>query len=71
MRLAYADREQYLGDPAFVDEPIQGLLSDAYLDARAKLIGETAGPAPAPGDPPGAPPHGPDATHEAAAPRTS
>lgn len=65
MRLAFADREQYLGDPAFVDEPIQGLLSDAYLDARAKLIGETAGPAPAPGDPPGAPPHGPDATVEA------
>jgi len=65
MRLAYADRTQYLGDPAFVDEPLQGLLSPAYLDARAKLIGETAGPAPVPGDPPGAPPHGPDATHEA------
>ena len=64
-RLAYADRERYLGDPAFVKEPVQGLLSPAYLDARARLIGETAGPAPAPGDPPGAPADGKDGTREA------
>jgi gamma-glutamyltranspeptidase/glutathione hydrolase len=64
-RLAYADRDRYLGDPAFVKEPVQGLLSPGYLDARARLIGETAGPAPAPGDPPGAPPSGKDGTREA------
>ena len=64
-RLAYADRDRYLGDPAFVKEPVQGLLSPAYLDARAKLIGDTAGPAPLPGDPPGAPANGKDGTREA------
>jgi gamma-glutamyltranspeptidase/glutathione hydrolase len=64
-RLAYADRDRWLGDPAFVKEPVRGLLSPAYLDARARLIGETAGPAPAAGDPPGAPPEGKDGTREA------
>jgi len=64
-RLAYADRDRYLGDPAFVKEPVQGLLSPQYLDARARLIGETAGPAPQPGDPPGAPGSGEDGTREA------
>lgn len=65
-RLAYADRDRYLGDPAFVKEPVEGLLSDAYLDQRAKLIGETAaGPAPDAGNPPGAPGAGQDATREA------
>jgi len=64
-RLAYADRDRYLGDPAFVNEPIAGLLSPGYLDARARLIGETAGPAPAAGDPPGAPAVGKDGTREA------
>lgn len=64
-RLAYADRDRWLGDPAFVQEPVEGLLSAAYLDQRAKLIGETAGPAPAPGDPPGAPAEGRDSTREA------
>ncbi len=37
-RYAYADRERYLADPAFVDVPVQGLLDDAYLKARAALI---------------------------------
>ena len=63
-RLAYVDRDRYLGDPAFVTEPVAGLLSDAYLDQRARLIGERAGPAPTPGDPPGAPVAGKDATRE-------
>ena len=65
MRLAYVDRDRYLGDPAFVNEPVAGLLSPAYLDARARLIGDVAGPAPAAGDPPGAPAIGKDATREA------
>jgi len=63
-RLAYADDLQYVADPAFVKVPTAGLLDPAYLTARAKLIGETAGPAPAPGHPAGAPAHGPDATVE-------
>ncbi len=37
-RLAYADRDRWLGDPAFVDPPVAGLLSDSYLDGRAQLI---------------------------------
>jgi gamma-glutamyltranspeptidase/glutathione hydrolase len=63
-RLMYADRDAYVGDPAFVSVPTQGLLDPAYLDARAKLIGTTAGPAPAPGHPRGAPARGADATAE-------
>jgi len=63
-RLMYADRDRYIGDPGFVDVPLQGLLSPAYLADRAKLIGETAGPAPAPGNPPGAKVAGIDSTLE-------
>jgi gamma-glutamyltranspeptidase/glutathione hydrolase len=37
-RLAYADRAQYLGDPAFVDVPIKGLLDKNYIASRAALI---------------------------------
>ncbi len=54
-RLAYADRGKYLGDPAFVTVPLTGLLSDAYADQRASLIGPRAPRgAVAPGTPPGA-----------------
>jgi len=37
-KLAYADRAQYLGDPAFVRVPVAGLLDRAYIDTRAQLI---------------------------------
>ena len=43
-RLAFADRAQYLGDPAFVQPPAgnwMSLLAPAYLADRAKLIGQT------------------------------
>ena len=63
-RLMYADRDRYIGDPAFLSVPTEGLLSPAYLDERAKLIGDVAGPAPKPGDPPGAQKRAPDATRE-------
>ena len=43
MRLAYADRAKYLGDPDFVDVPTRKLLSKAYLDGRAALITDRAG----------------------------
>ena len=38
MRLAYADRAAYLGDPAFVRVPVQGLMDPAYLASRSALI---------------------------------
>ena len=45
-RLAFADRAQYLGDPAFVQPPAgnwMSLLDPAYLAERAKLIGQAPG----------------------------
>lgn len=42
MKLAYADREVYYGDPSFVDVPMEHLLSDAYNDERRKLITDKA-----------------------------
>ena len=42
MKLAYADREVYYGDPAFADVPMETLLSDAYNAERRKLIGPSA-----------------------------
>ena len=66
-RLMYADRDQYVADPAFVRVPVAGLLDPAYVAARASLIGPAAGPAPAAGDPPGVTARlGRDSTHEAA-----
>jgi gamma-glutamyltranspeptidase/glutathione hydrolase len=38
MKLAYADRDTYYGDPAFVSTPAEGLLSKDYAKERAKLI---------------------------------
>jgi gamma-glutamyltranspeptidase / glutathione hydrolase len=49
-KLAYADRARYLGDPGFVSVPIRQLLDPAYLDRRARLIGERATALAPPGD---------------------
>jgi gamma-glutamyltranspeptidase/glutathione hydrolase len=65
-RLMYADRDRYIGDPAFVAAPVEGLLDPKYLDERARLIGPVSGPAPAPGNPPGGGKRAADATHERA-----
>ncbi len=65
-RLMYADRDRYVGDPAFVPVPVAGLLDPAYVSGRAALIGPQAGPAPLPGTPPGAMTRAPDATQEPA-----
>ncbi|HEY0411816.1 MAG TPA: gamma-glutamyltransferase [Allosphingosinicella sp.] len=37
-RLAYADRDLYVGDPDFVQVPVAGLLDPAYLASRSALI---------------------------------
>ncbi|MCS6814320.1 MAG: gamma-glutamyltransferase [Cyanobacteria bacterium] len=38
MRLVYADRAQYLGDPDFVSVPVSALLSPGYLAYRRRSI---------------------------------
>ena len=38
MKLAYADRSEYLGDPDFVKVPVKGLTSQAYADELARKI---------------------------------
>ena len=38
MKLAFADRDVYYGDPAYSDIPIGTLLSDAYNDERRRKI---------------------------------
>lgn len=56
MRLAYADRDKYLGDADFVDVPVAGLTDPAYLASRAALIAPDAARQDYPaGNPPGAP----------------
>jgi len=51
-QLAYADRDQYVGDSEFVDVPLQGMLSKDYLKQRAKLISKDQTSVPvSPGDP--------------------
>jgi gamma-glutamyltranspeptidase/glutathione hydrolase len=41
-KLAFADREAWYGDPAFVDVPLDLLLSRGYADARRALVGDAA-----------------------------
>jgi len=63
-RVMYADRDRYVGDPAFVTVPVAGLLDPKYVAERAKLITDTAGAAPPFGKPKGAPKVGVDMTKE-------
>ena len=51
IKLAYDDRNAYLGDPAFASVPLKGLLSKAYAAERRKLIGPEAFLGHRPGDP--------------------
>ena len=53
-RLAYADRAQFVADPAFVQAPAgrwDSLLDDAYLRQRAALVGPRSMQTAAPGRP--------------------
>lgn len=65
-RLAYADRDRYVGDPAFADVPVEGLIDPVYLSERAGLIeiGDAIDTVEA-GTPPGAAPQPEDATNDA------
>jgi gamma-glutamyltranspeptidase/glutathione hydrolase len=54
-RLAYADRARYLADPAFVPQPVAGLLAADYLAGRAGQIGARSLGRAEPGVPRGAP----------------
>nr|WP_189180095.1 gamma-glutamyltransferase [Microbispora rosea] len=60
-RLAFADRNAYVGDPAHVDVPLDQLLSDGFAKERACLIGPRAMPHPAP-------PGSPDGSYSSCAP---
>ena len=51
-RLSFADRNRWVGDPAHVPVPLEGLLSKGFAAERRCLIGPTALTSPvAPGDP--------------------
>jgi gamma-glutamyltranspeptidase/glutathione hydrolase len=53
-RLAFADRDRYLGDPDFVPVPVHGLIDPAYLIGRSSLIRpDSVTPDAKPGRPPG------------------
>ena len=54
MKLSYADREVFYGDPIATEIPLATLLSDDYAAERRKLVGETASLELVPGDLPGA-----------------
>lgn len=50
IELAQADRDAYVADPAFVDVPVEVLLSDGYAaDRRQEMTERAFGPLPAPG----------------------
>jgi len=52
IKLAFADRDAYYGDPHFVKVPADGLLSKAYAAVRRELVKERAWPQmPPAGDP--------------------
>ncbi len=62
LKLAFADRERYYGDPEFVDVPMRALLSAEYADARRRLIDPDRAHA---GMPPAGDPHRASAAAEA------
>ncbi|HEX6989535.1 MAG TPA: gamma-glutamyltransferase [Bacillota bacterium] len=51
MKLTFADRSLYSGDPDFVNVPLAGLLDDAYQEARLQQIDPRRAGSYGPGDP--------------------
>src|SRR5262249_754760 len=54
MKLAYADREVFYGDPRFVAVPLETLLAAENVRARRALVGDAASLEQRPSDLPGA-----------------
>jgi len=54
LKLGFADREVFYGDPDFAEVPLSTLLSDDYASGRRKLVTEKASVEMRPGDLPGA-----------------
>ncbi len=54
LKLGYADREVFYGDPDVAEVPLATLLSDDYAKARRKLVGDKASAEMRPGELPGA-----------------
>lgn len=52
-RLAFADRQRYSADPAFVRVPVAALLHDEYIEQRRALIGDQSMKSARAGTPPG------------------
>jgi gamma-glutamyltranspeptidase/glutathione hydrolase len=68
-KLAFADREAWYGDPAFVDVPLDELLDPGYADERRALVADEASGELRPGSPGGREPrlpHVPGVQAEAA-----
>ncbi|UCD44570.1 MAG: gamma-glutamyltransferase [Candidatus Bathyarchaeota archaeon] len=42
LKIAFADRQMYMGDPSRVEVPVEGLTSKEYAAERVKEIGDTA-----------------------------
>jgi gamma-glutamyltranspeptidase/glutathione hydrolase len=49
LRLMYADRDEYIADPQFIEVPVDALLDPQYIAQRAGLIGPVSGAAPVAG----------------------
>ncbi len=58
-KLAFADRDAWLGDPKFADVPVEALLAKEYVAARARLVGDHASDEIRPGSPGGRTPRSP------------
>ncbi|MBQ2146985.1 MAG: gamma-glutamyltransferase [Firmicutes bacterium] len=50
-KMCYADRMRYMGDPDYVDVPLEGLVSKAYAAKLAERVDLAKAHAPACGDP--------------------
>ena len=51
MKLGFADRSQYMGDPKYVDVPVSGIISKDYAKTQAARIDLTKAGTFAAGDP--------------------